>query len=364
MTLVQTLQAVEETKLLTKLSSQGKLIFVGEPEILIYIQEFITTNQLNNYHYYCDININELFFSSINLSKYQAVIVVAFENENDLFEQVKCQLENSPLKIPVLRLFADIFINIICQRELLHPTVDKLQEAKLSYAIFTTPRSGSTYLCELLNSTNIAGYPSEHFRLATQELSRNCNFDYFRLLNNLIKYRSTKNSVFGTKFISHFLFELQQTKSEFRKLFQYIDKFILLVRQDKIAQAVSIVVAHQTNIWHLYDQSKKLDYQVKLEEIIINDALLADVEQKYIAIINQEARLKKILENNKIKPLKVVYEDVVIDPKLQVNKILDYLKIDTPQAENIQIKSNLQKMPSEISQEIIRQFKQRKSTIK
>ncbi|BAZ45607.1 hypothetical protein NIES4102_26330 [Chondrocystis sp. NIES-4102] len=364
MTLVQTLQAVEETKLLTKLSSQEKLIFIGEPEILIYIQKFITSNQLSDDHDYCDINLKELSFPSIRFSKYQAIIIVALEDENHVLEQVKHQLENLQLNIPILRLFADIFINIICQRELLQLTIDELQKAKLAYAIFTTPRSGSTYLCELLQSTNIAGYPSEHFRLATQELAHNCNFDYFRLLNNLIKYRSTKNGIFGTKFISHFLFELQRTKPEFKKLFEYIDKFILLVREDKIAQAVSIVLAQKTSVWHLYDNSKKMDYQSKLGEIKIDEALLTDVEQKYTAIINQEARLKKILENNKIKSLEVIYEDVVIDPKLEVNKILDYLEIDRPQTENIQISSNLKKMPSEISQEIIRQFKHRKSLIK
>lgn len=363
MTLVKTLQAVEETQLLTKLSSYDRLIFIGEPEILAYIQKFIHNIRQIDHNYYCELTLDNTALSNVDLEKYQAIIVASFKNENSIFEEVKQKLKTLELNIPILELFGDIFINLICQKYLLQPTLNEQQKPKLSYAIFTTPRSGSTYLCELLNSTKIAGYPTEHLRLATQELACNCNFDYFRLLNNLMQCRITNNSVFGTKFISHFLFDLQRAKPDFKQIFNYIDKFILLVRKDKIAQAVSIVLAHQTNIWHLHNNNKNIDYQSKLRDITINNDLLADVEQKYTAITNQEARLKKILENNQVKPLEIIYEDIVANPKLQINKILDFLEIVRPQEQEIQITSSVQKMPSDISQEIIRQFKLRKSAV-
>lgn len=241
-------------------------------------------------------------------------------------------------------------------------TSDHLQKPQVSYAILTTPRSGSTYFCDLLDSTNIAGHPSEHLRLAAQELTRYCNFDYLRLLHNLMQHRTTSNGVFGTKLISHFLFEFRQTKPDFKQIFDSIDKFILLVRRDKVAQAVSLVLAQKTEIWHIHSNTKNISYKSKLEDIEIDDALLTNVEQKYKFINNQEARLKKILAANHIEPLQLDYEDIVEDATSQINLTLDFLSITKPEAYRMNIHSGIKKMPSEISQKIISQFNQRKST--
>ncbi len=231
----------------------------------------------------------------------------------------------------------------------------------------TTPRSGSTYLCDLLESTKIAGHPTEHLRLATQELARYCNFDYIRLLHNLMQYRTTDNQVFGTKIISHFLFELRQTQPDFQQIFNSIDKYIFLVRKDRVAQAVSLVLAQKTEIWHIHSNRSQnstsyQSYQSRLNNIVINDALLSEVQQKFQFIQNQEARLKKILAANQIEPLILVYEDIVEDPESQINRILDFLAIVKPEQYTMNIRSGIKKMPSNLSQEIIRQFKQIKST--
>lgn len=367
MTLAQTFQAVEETQFLKKLSFQEGLFFLGESEILSYIQNFFNDHQQFTQNHYYDLeagNLDDLALVLPQLKQSQAIIVASFKNETSLFNQVKQKISELELNTPVLKLFADIFINLLCQRQLLQPSLNLPQKPAISYAILTTPRSGSTYLCDLLDSTKIAGHPSEHLRLATQELARNCNFDYLRLLNNLMHYRTTSNGVFGTKFISHFLFELQQTKPDFQQIFNSLDKFILLIRKDKVAQAVSLVLAQQTDVWHIYQSNneKSINYNSKLENIIINDALLEDVEQKCVVINNQEARLKQILAAYKIQPLEITYEDLVADTQLQINQVLDFLEIAKPQHQ-ILVNSKVKKMPSNISQEIIRQFKNRKSTV-
>ena len=187
------------------------------------------------------------------------------------------------------------------------------------------------------------------------------------MLDNLITYRVTSNQVFGTKFISHFLFELQGTKPDFRQIFKSIDKFILLVRKDKVAQAVSLVVAQKTEIWHLRQNDlnpnqNKIDfYKSKLENIRIDDLLLEEVGQKYQFIQNQEARLKKVLKSNQKEPLEIVYEDIVANPTLQVDRVLSFLDLD-PSAKATNINSPIKKMPSNISQEIIRQYNHKKRT--
>jgi trehalose 2-sulfotransferase len=368
MTLAKTFQAVEETQFLKKLSSQDRLFFIGESEILAYIQNFFNNEQQLTNNHYCDLaqcNLDDISAFLPNLEQYEAIVIVSFKDEIALFQQVKQKIIELEVNIPILRLFADIFINLLCRRQLLQPTLDQLQKPEISYAILTTPRSGSTYLCDLLDSTKIAGYPSEHLRLATQELARHCNFDYLRLLHNLMQYRVTANGVFGTKFISHFLFELQHRKSDFKQIFNSLDKFILLIRKDKVAQAVSLVLAQQTDVWHIYNNhnSKNINYQSKLKNIVINDALLENVEQKYVFINQQEEHLKRILATYEIEPLEVFYEDIVENAELQIDQILDFLKITKPQDYFMKVNTEIKKMPSNISQEIIRQFKQRKAPL-
>lgn len=366
MKLDKVFQAVEETQFLKKLSTQEKLFFVGDLSPLTYIKDFVANHKQTDTNYYYDLSVNQLDDlkeDTLLTGHYRAIVVVSMANETALLSTVKKQVEQI-YQLPIIRLFGDIFINTLCQKSLLEPVSNKIKKPHISYAILTTPRSGSTYLCDLLDSTNIAGHPSEHLRLAAQELAKHCNFNYLTLLNNLMEYRVTNNSVFGTKLISHFLFELQQTKPNFRRIFKSIDKFILLIRKDKLAQAVSLVVAQKTEIWHLHNNGKNTNYQSKLENIEINSKLLDNVEQKYDFIHKQEARLKKVLSNNQIEPLIVVYEDILDDAELQINRILDFLAIAKSESHTMQINSGIKRMPSSISQEIIQQYQQRKSIVR
>ena len=366
MKLAQTFQAIEETQFLKQLSSQNRLFFVGETEILQYLQEFFQNHQQVDNNYYCDLsigNLDDIFTQETEVDKYQAIIVASFKNEAALFERVKQKAIELKIKVTPLRLFADVFINLVCKRQLLQPSSEQIIKPKVTYAIVTSPRSGSTYFCDLLESTGIAGYPTEHLRLAAQELARYCDFDYLRLLHNLLQYRTTDNGVFGTKLISHFLFEFQQTRFDFKQIFSSLDKFIFLTRRDKLAQAVSLVLAQQTDIWHIRDVANNINYQAKLKDIDINDDLLKNVEQKLDFIDHQEARLKKILADNKVEPLILVYEDIVEDAESQINQVLEFLEIEKPSHCIINVDSKIKKMPSNISQEIINIFQKRKNTV-
>jgi len=360
----QIFQAIEETQFLKLLSSQSRLLFVGDEGSLKYIKNFFNRLQVSDNNYYYDLTNQSLAnltnFSELNL--YQAILTVSCVDENLLQSKVVRQL-NSIAHPPILRLFGDVFVNRLCDRQLLQPSDKSPLKSGLSYAILTPPRSGSTYLCDLLDSTTIAGHPSEHIRLATQELSLNCNFDYLHLLANLMAHRTTTNGVFGTKLISHFLFELKKAKPNFKEIFSAIDRFILLVRKDKVAQAVSLVLAQKTEVWHIHHSAKKASYQSVLETIKIDNNLLDDIEQKVVFIEQQEARLKKVLANHHIDPLLVVYEDILQDANAEVNRILDFLGISKPPGHAMQITSGIKRMPSAISQKIIQQYQERKSMV-
>jgi len=372
MDLAAIFQAVEETRFLKKLSSQERLFFVGEVEPLKYIQNFFTKHKQIDNNFYGDLSTNSLdnIVSKIRQSNgnYQAIVVVSIEDEISLFGEIKQAICASNLNIPIVRLFADIFVNVLCQTNPLKPTSNELIKPQVSYAVLTTPRSGSTYFCDLLSSTGIAGYPLEHMRLASNELALNCNFNYLRLLYNLMQHRVSDNGVFGTKLISHFLFELRKAKPNFKKIFPAIDKYIILVRKDKIAQAVSLVLAQKTEVWHIHKKPNQNNanyqaYQSALNNIKISDELLLEVKQKHKFIVNQENRLRNILNANQIEPLEIIYEDIVENAESQINQVLDFLEIYHPSRPTINIDSQIKKMPSELSQEIIRQYKHQNKKI-
>ena len=178
-----------------------------------------------------------------------------------------------------------------------------------------------------------------------------------------MEHRTTSNGIFGTKLISHFLFELKQAKPDFHKIFQAIDRFILLIRKDTVAQAVSLVLAQKTEVWHIHNNARKASYQSQLDNIEINNELLDDVEQKVIFIKQQEARLKRVLANHKIEPLLVAYEDILDDAPGEIERILDFLGIVKPAGHTLQITSGIKRMPSAISQRIIQQYQHRRSMV-
>ena len=362
MELNQIFQAVEETQFFKQLSSQSRLFFVGELSVLEYIKRFFKQYGNDDNNYYFDFARGDLekIVKTADINFYQAIVVVSLDDEAALLSKVEQQLKSVSHPI-ILQLFADVFVNRLSKRSLLQPVPQQHQKPDKSYVILTTPRSGSTYFCDLLDSTAIAGHPSEHLRLATQELSLHCNFDYLRLLDSLMEYRITNNGVFGTKIISHFLFELKKTKQDFRQIFQAIDKFILLVRKDKVAQAVSLVLAQKTEVWHIHHNSTQVSYQSQLENIEIDEPLLDDVARKVGFIRQQENRLKRILADNDIEPLVVIYEDILEDAPAQIDRILNFLNITKPSGHTLQITSGIKRMPSDISQEIIRQHRKRAS---
>lgn len=369
MKLEQLFAVIEETQILKKLSLQRQLFFIGSSDALNYLKVFFEaqTSTKNYYFPLEDCQLNDLKTELEDLKNSQAIIVVSLDDEARLFKTVSHQIAKLNVNLPVLKLFDDIFVNNLCNRNLLQRVDDtnaQLKKPITSYAILTPPRSGSTFLCDLLLSTGIAGYPSEHLRDAALTLSRNCNFDYIKLLHNLMQCQTTDNGVFGTKFISHFLLDFKQAKFDFDQIFNSINKYIFLVRRDKVAQAVSIVLAQRTEVWHIRDNIKDITYQSKLQTVDIDEALLKDVEQKYEFIKRQEARIHQILENYQIKPLQVEYEDIVDNAKLQVGRILKYLDIIEPEKYSMNIHSQIKKMPSHISEEIISQFKQRNTAVR
>ncbi len=116
------------------------------------------------------------------------------------------------------------------------------------YAICTTPRSGSSWLCRLLESTGVLGRPAEYFRTADQagEGFDDYPTDPALQLERVLERGATDNGVYGVKICSWQLVIAQG--ADFADRLPDLE-FVLLERADILGQAISLSRAWQTDRW-------------------------------------------------------------------------------------------------------------------
>lgn len=256
------------------------------------------------------------------------------------------------------RLLADLFVNHCLGLDLAHPLDDEPRPAGRAYAIITTPRTGSSYLCQLLESTGIAGLPREHLRHPTETLTLECGFDYVRLLRHLMATQITSNGVFGTKLISHFLRDhLQAHTGEMMELLAGLN-FIRLKRRDIAAQAVSIYLARHTNVWHLHSPEERESYTRSIEQgFDAGDVDFEEIRGYYLSMLDQESWIDRLLDELGGSPLVVDYDALIAAPRETVRRILDHLGLDGPEGE-IEPRTSMQRLGSRRAEEIKHAFEQ------
>lgn len=352
-------QSLQETKIYQQLTDKN-LLFIGEQTAIDCLLDFLpsTTDNKHNYHhlYWSEIVNNLSLIEQSQFLTTEAFVIVSPQNEASISQTIKQYLQTKNIQISVLQLFADIFVNLMSHQTLLSTTEKINKTPKKAYAIVTTPRSGSTFLCRLLQSTQVAGYPAEHFREASLKLAQNCQFDYVRYLKQLMQHRLTANQVFGTKIMARFLREFEKLEFDFSEFIQ-IFQLIYLQRLDKLAQAVSILLAQKTQFWHINEEEKELRYQDTLANIEITQTDLASLEKIYLSLQKQDKYLQRLWQRYNIIPLKIIYEELEIQAKLHIEKILNFLQIDINSAKKVDAPSK--KLSSTLSNQIIWQYEQK-----
>jgi LPS sulfotransferase NodH len=192
---------------------------------------------------------------------------------------------------------------------------------KSKYAIVCGSRSGSTYLCDLLKSTNRAGNPKEYF-------NTEINFDYLSngkgFVDSIINGTKTENDVFGVKIVG------KHQLSRYEKSTLEITHCIHLVRNDSIDQAISRYKAWKTNIWHFNN----------------GITTIPDINYSYEGIkwcldeiIEENKFYKTLLEGTNY--IEISYEDDLLEnPSQTIVCILEHLGIsinDLPELRSTQI---------------------------
>lgn len=226
-----------------------------------------------------------------------------------------------------------------------------LKPPRISYIVCTTPRSGSTFLCEALKQTKLAGRPDEYFlhwhRAANnpKELdkygARAIAMDRYEYIKEVIA-RGTVNQVFGIKIMQNYLdlilSELQRfsslqfsSKAELLKFYFPNLQYIYLTRKDKVRQAVSWAKAVQSGEWESYYWTPFTRVYKQLMSRNSRPAFnFEQIRSYYELLCEQSGKWEAFFRECRIEPYRIEYESFIYAFDETIHGILDFLKVLKP----------------------------------
>jgi LPS sulfotransferase NodH len=234
-----------------------------------------------------------------------------------------------------------------------HPTAPKR-----SYLVCATPRSGSTLLCETLKATGVAGRPEEYFEALLDTGVPRQPAEYFgpdadeitggRLpprrpgwplsaaqvtarVDAALERGTTPNGVFGAKMMWGYLGDFLRgiraagvAEADDARLlaaaFPHL-RYVRVVREDKVGQAVSLWRAVQTQAWrHEGDEPEgpKAEYD------------FAALDHLVAQLTAHERAWGDWMAAHGVEPVTVRYEELATDPGGVVGRVLEELGIEAP----------------------------------
>lgn len=200
--------------------------------------------------------------------------------------------------------------------------------------VCATSRSGSNLLTDGLHATRRAGRPKQFFLPKFEKeyaASRGLDAtgDFAGYVRGIIEQSATSNEVFGFKVMGWYLHEFLSrlraafgSKPDDRNLLEAIFprlKFIQVVRDDKVRQAVSKAKALQSGLWKI-QKGNAATGEPEFDSDLIARCLAECLED--------EALWTKFFEDHGIRPHVVHYEQLCSDYVATIRAALDFLGVD------------------------------------
>ncbi|MGW3611489.1 Stf0 family sulfotransferase [Micromonospora sp. NPDC005163] len=216
-----------------------------------------------------------------------------------------------------------------------------------SYFICGTPRTGSSLLLGLLESTGVAGHPQAYFRAPDEALwaerwllprTADGGFDYAAYVRAARDAGRTDNGVFGAKLMWGTLDEVVDklgmvhpdlTGQDVALLERAFGRtrFVYLRRDDVLAQAVSWLRAEQTQAWYIGGNSEISGGDRTGKEPTFDregiDGLIQTID-------DHNAEWQAWFSATGVRPHVVRYEDLDEDMVAVTRGILHFLGLDMP----------------------------------
>ena len=208
-----------------------------------------------------------------------------------------------------------------------------------AYFLCATPRTGSTLLCGLLRASGVAGCPQSYFRAQDRDmwaarwgLAPGYAFaDYLRAAR--AAGRGPGGGPFAARVMWDTMGELVAAIAQGLPCPRARDgevlaaafgacRFVWLRREDAVAQAVSLLRAEQSGVWHTTDAAPRASRPVRYNF----GALRARVEQVEAHAASWAAWFRA----NGIAPHALTYEALARDPAGQAQGVLGFLGLTLP----------------------------------
>jgi LPS sulfotransferase NodH len=225
---------------------------------------------------------------------------------------------------------------------------DQSTPLRKSYFITSSYRCGSQYLCWKLWETGILGAPCEYLNpgYELRVLMKRFNvFSQADYIAKLLERRTSKNGVFGMK--EHF-HHFEAFLKGYPALLDVLSPvtYIYINRRDKVAQAVSMAKALQTNWWSSrMEEGPKPPLQYDRELIA---KCLKEVEL-------QDAGWLKWFDAQNVAPFQLTYEDLTADTAGTVSSIVELLGVQNDERVEVAVPP-AKKQSDETNQEWIERF--------
>jgi LPS sulfotransferase NodH len=215
---------------------------------------------------------------------------------------------------------------------------------RVSYVICAVQRSGTKLLSEALQNTGLAGNSQEYFLCSENGRWEDPDGWWARTygiqsrreyLDQVFRLGTTPNGVFGVTIMWNYfplvlrnLRELDEyqgmTAPEVMNRLLVNPKYIWLARRDKIRQAVSWAKAGQTGIYHV----RLGETPTPAREPQFDFTFISNL---YRLILEGEKGWRDFFAEAGVRPLEIVYEELVEAYEMTARKVLDYLRIPYPQ---------------------------------
>jgi LPS sulfotransferase NodH len=199
-----------------------------------------------------------------------------------------------------------------------------------SYIVAASYRCGSTFFCSELWRTGVLGAPAEYLNIGEGRQLRDVMMARLQAVSaedyvaKLLARRTSRNGMFGIKaHFHHFEAALDWYPSLLRALAPIA--FVYLNRRDKLAQAVSMAKAIQTDAWTSMDRVS--ESPLRYDEALIARCL-EDIREQTLDWL-------RWFEVNNITPFVVNYEALVADTPEEVRRILELLDVQGDEPEEV-----------------------------
>jgi LPS sulfotransferase NodH len=240
------------------------------------------------------------------------------------------------------------------------------------YIICGTPRTGSTLLCKLLASTKTAGNPHSFYRrqdvsewaeewgLPDRDTMSELDFNAAYLKAAIANGRGG-TGIFGLRLMRENLDELSAILDQvFPKLPSDIARFekafgrvlyMHLSRENKLEQAVSLVKAEQTGLWHIAPDGTEIERVAPAKEPQYDFERL---KREVTELEAYDAGWNIWFVQQGIIPLRLGYERLAANPAATLLDICGVLGVQAPIADDI--KPGVAKLADDTSLDWMRRY--------